>query len=40
MKKEFNAPEVEILLVGEGEAIWTAFRASGEVNDGKEIPDW
>ena len=43
MKKIFNNPEIEIMLLGNQDIITTSgdnTRASGEENDGNETPDW
>ena len=41
MKKIFNNPEIEIMLLGAEDVITTSPEApSGEENYGNETPDW
>ena len=42
MKKIFDNPEIEIMLLGNQDIITTSpnTKASGEENDGNETPDW
>lgn len=43
MKKIFDIPEIEIMLLGNQDVITTSpnyTKANGDENDGNESPDW